>query len=121
MKNELSGEIVITQTDLSRKLTISKPDNYIEQMKPHLRDDRHVTADEQNTMEITLTGHAMQWARILKMGRRGGNNNNDKHWTRIKRALTTKTAFTPSSYALPKDHKGARGPGRPSSPCLWCH
>ena len=75
-------------------------------MKPHLRDDPHVTTDEQNTVERTLAGHAMQWGRILKMGRRGdNNNNNDKHWTRIKSALTTKTAFTPPLYGLPKDHK----------------
>ena len=98
--------MVIMQTDKSRKLTINKPDNYIEQMKPHLRDDPHVTTDEQNTMERTLTGHAIQWGRILKMGRRGdNNNNNDKHWTRIKSALTTNTAFTPPLYGLPKDHK----------------
>ena len=94
------------QTDKSRKLTIDKPDNYIERMKPHLRDDPHVTTDEQNTMERTLTGHAIQWGRILKMGRRGdNNNNNDKHWSRIKSAPTTKTAFTPPLYGLPKDHK----------------
>ena len=94
------------QTDKSRKLTINKPDNYMEQMKPHLRDYAHVTTDEQNTMERTLTGHAIQWGRILKMGRRGdNNNNNDKHWTRTKSALTTKTAFTPPLYDLPKDHK----------------
>ena len=46
-KRVKSGEVVIMQTDKSRKLTINKPDNYMEQMKPHLRDDAHVTTDEQ--------------------------------------------------------------------------
>ena len=116
-----SGEVVTMQTDKSRKLTINNLDYYIEQMKPHLRDDPHVTTDEQNTMERTLTGHAIQWGRILQMGRRGDtNNNNDKHWTRIKSALTTKTAFTPPLYGLPKDHKklpeGREDQGHPVRP-----
>ena len=121
-KRVKSGEVVIMQNDKSTKLTINKPDNYIEQMKPHLRDDPRVTTDEQNTMERTLTGHAIQWGRILKMGWRGdNNNNNDKHWTRIKSALTTKTAFTPPLYGrLSKDHKklqeGREDQGHPVRP-----
>ena len=54
-KRVKNGKVVIMQTDKSRKLTINKPDNYIEQMKPHLRNDPHITTDEQNTMERTLT------------------------------------------------------------------
>ena len=72
-------------------------------------------------MERTLTGHAIQWGRILKMGLRGDNNNNNgKYWTRIKSALTTKTAFTPPLYGLPKDHKklleGREDQGHPVHP-----
>ena len=69
----------------------------------------------------SLAIEAIQWIRILKMGRRGDNNsNNDKHWTRIKSALTTKTAFTPPLYGLPKDHKklqeGREDQGHPVRP-----
>ena len=33
------GEVVIMPTDKSKKLTVSKPDNYVELMEPHLRND----------------------------------------------------------------------------------
>ena len=33
------GEVVIMPTDKSKKLTVSKPDNYVELMESHLRND----------------------------------------------------------------------------------
>lgn len=93
---------MIMQTDKSRKLTINKPDNYIEQMKPHLRNDTHVTTDEQKTMERTLTGHAIQWGTILRMDRRGDNLNNGKRWTRKKSTFIPRQHSHPHCMACPK-------------------
>ena len=95
-------------TDKSKKLTVSKPDNYVELMEPHLRNDPLVTMSEQDSMERLLTDHAIQWGRILKMGGKW-DDGGGRHWVRVKSALATKNTLHVRPplhvYGLPKNHK----------------
>ena len=58
------------------------PADYLSSMEPHTKDDQTISWEEQVQLEKCLSGHSIQFGRILKMGEKW--NDKDKHWPRVK-------------------------------------
>ena len=108
-------EIIINMTDKSGRLSVDKPENYIESMSPHYRNDEEISMQEKNNIEKKLNGHCLQLGRILKVGERW------KHWPRVQKALKNSDCHIPVLSGYVKDHKptpeGQPPPARPVGGC----
>ena len=96
-------EEVYLCTDKSGGLAANKKEFYVEAMQPHVSMDPVITWEEQCGLERRMTGHTLQFARLLRLGEKWDNNGT--HWARVKNALRTKFCLAPPVSGYPKDHK----------------
>ena len=98
-KRSKEGEIVITMTDKSKKMSVNTRENYIQSMQQHIQEDEVLSWKEKEKIENNLNGHTIQAGRILKVGENYG------HEDRVKNALRNKNCHVPEMSGLAKDHK----------------
>ena len=93
------GEIVVTMTDKSGKMSVNTRENYVESMQKHIKDDPVMSWEEKEKLERNINGHTLQLGRILEVGE------NFQHEERVKNALRNKNCHVPGLAGLAKDHK----------------
>ena len=86
-------------TDKSRSVSVDTPANYVQAMSKHTKNDKKLSQREIEKMEKELNGHAIMYARFLKMGKKWN------HEDRIKQAITNDNGPIPQMFGLRKDHK----------------
>lgn len=90
---------VYYMTDKSRMMSVDTPENYIAAMGKHTQDDNKINLTDVDEIENRMNGHAIMFARFLKMGEKWN------HESRVKEAVTTKFGPIPMLFGLRKDHK----------------
>ena len=90
---------VYYMTDKSRMMSVDTPGNYVDAMKKHTQNDEKINARDVSEIEKKMNGHAVMFARFLKMGEKW------EHEKRIKQAITTYYGPIPMLFGLRKDHK----------------
>ena len=96
-----AGEIIVQQTDKSKRMAVVDTETYKKSMEPHIGDDPVLTWEEQKQIENKLNGHTLQVGRIFMLGKKWG----PKHVSRVEAALRSRNALRPPLYGLAKDHK----------------
>ena len=92
-------EIVVTQTDKSGRLAVSKRENYIQAMEPHFIQYPEQSWEERRSLEDTVNAHTIQVGRILRIGEKWG------HWSRVKSSIISHFSAVPLLHGYVKDHK----------------
>ena len=80
-------------------MSVDTPENYKDAMKQHIKDDTKINEKEVADIEKRMNGHAIMFARFLRMGEKW------HHEKRVKQAVTTKVGPIPLMFGLRKDHK----------------
>ena len=86
-------EIVCYPTDKSGRMSVDKPQNYVNSMESHQDNTIEVTVEEYRNVEKLLNSHVDAWFRILK-----GND-------RLRNNYKSENNPVPPLYGLRKDHK----------------
>ena len=100
-------EIVVMQTDKSKRLAANTKENYLARLGAHTEGDKIVGIEDRNRIERELNASTLQFGRILRLGEKW--NGSGRHWPRVKNALrTTKLPDTSSLWSAqrPQDNPG---------------
>ena len=90
LKNRVKqGQIMITNTDKSGKLSVNTLDNYIHKMQPHISNEELISWTDKQKIENVLNGHTIQFGRILRIGDRW------EHWGRVQNSLRNNLCHIP--------------------------
>ena len=112
--NSKEGEQIYMVTDKSKKMAVDSRENYMNEMKNHVRGDTQMETKDVVNTERVMSGHAIMWARMLKVGE------DWRHWTRVKSAMMNNGGPIPPLYGMRKDHKavpiGQEEVGPPARP-----
>ena len=84
-------EVVIKETDKSHKFSVNSWDNYIQQGKEHVKDDRVILRPEVERMERRLNLHTKYLLGFLRVGEGLGKSNKD----RVNSAYCATTGVVP--------------------------
>ena len=105
-------EIVIFETDKSKRFACDTTDNYKLLGETHVSNDEVVTIAETKRFEKEINAHTEMWLRILNAGAKTG------HYDRIKTSMKTKNNPPAPLSILRKDHKQFENPviGPPGRP-----
>ena len=108
------GGQVYMVTDKSMKMSVDSRENYMNEMKNHVRGDTQMEKKDVDNTERVMSGHAIMWARILEVGE------DWRHWMRVKSAMVNYGGSIPPLYGMRKDHKevpiGQEEVGPPARP-----
>ena len=106
------NEIVIFETDKSKRFACDSMDNYKTLGETHVTDDELVNEDTKARFEKELNAHAEMWTRILNAGK--ATNNHD----RIRSSLKSRNNPPAPLSVVRKDHKRCDDPiiGPPGRP-----
>ena len=96
MKNK---EIVIFETDKSKRFSCDSMNNYKVLGAVHTTHDEVVTAEERKGFEKEINAHAEMWIRLLSAGTKTGN------YDRIRSSMKSKNNPAAPLSILRKDHK----------------
>ena len=99
-----AGEIVISSTDKSGKLTISSMDSYLRQGAPHVAGDRKITMKEVRKTQEDVLNHTKMLSEIFMVGQDHGQTNEE----RLRRAMHEKSTIIPPLVLQQKDHKAIK-------------
>ena len=106
-----AGEIVITVTDKSGKMSVSSRENYRQQGAPHTRRDEKVTWREIETAKSEIAHHTRAVTNIFKMGEDWG----EKGEWRVRRTMHEQSTVVPQMHCTQKDHKELPESGIPKT------
>ena len=82
-------DLVIMETDKSKKLSIMTKENYVLSTDPHTNDDLTITNEDLRHIEKTLNGHALQFSRACLISYNQGD------FVRVKRAMVNDSINPP--------------------------
>ena len=94
------GEIVVTETDKSRRYCVLKRSQYSEAGSKHTRNDKKISYDQLHCVQKMVNDHAKWLKKIFNIGSDWG------HEERICTSMTDKGEVVSPLYLLVKDHKG---------------
>ena len=105
-------EIVIFETDKSRRFACDTLDNYIQLGQPHIQNDDDTDTGTIQTYEKLLNAHSGMWTRMLRAGEKTQSDE------RIRHSMMSKNNTAAPLSLLRKDHKQYESemigpPGRP--------
>ena len=100
-KRSKAGEIVVSSTDKSGRLTICTMTNYLQQGSPHVAGDAKVSWKEVVKKRDEILCHTKMVSNIFRMGEAQG----EKAEGRLRRALHEKVSTVPPLVLNQKDHK----------------
>ena len=111
-KKTKNREIVIFETDKSKRFSCDTTENYKKLGETHITNDEVVTSTEQERFEKEINAHAEMWTRMLNAGKETG------HHDRIRASMKSKNNPSAPLSVLRKDHKQyddevTGPPGRP--------
>ena len=92
-------DLVIMETDKTKKLSIMTKENYVSVTAPHTDCDSTITSEELKVIERTLNGHTAQLTRAFMVAHNQGD------FRRIKMATTNSNVEPPPLRSVRKDHK----------------
>ena len=95
----LEEDLVVMETDKSKRLSIMTMDNYIECSEPLVKNDVSITQEEQSAIERSLNGHTLQLTRAFAIAFEQGD------FIRIKKAMTNYNLHPPPLHTVRNDHK----------------
>ena len=112
MERSNNQEIIIFETDKTKRFTCDSAENYRLSAEPHTNGDETITEETKKGYEKLINAHAEMWCRIINAGKDVGNHN------RIRYSMKSKNC-PPAPLTIPrKDHKEYESqhtgpPGRP--------
>ena len=92
-------DLVIMETDKTKKLSIMTKENYVSVTTPHTENDQAITSEELKMIERTLNGHTAQLTRAFMVAHDQGD------FRRVKMAITNSNIEPPPLRSVRKDHK----------------
>ena len=95
------GEVVVSTTDKSSKLSISTYDEYIKQGQCHVAKDEVVSWSQVQEAKRDILCHTKALSNMFRVGR----NNSEKEEVRLRKALHEDSTVIPQMTCLQKDHK----------------
>ena len=105
-------EIIIYETDKSKRFSCDTPENYVQLGLSHIENDEDTNLDEKKYFEKLINAHCGMWVRMLKAGEKSNQQE------RIHSNMTSKNNPPAPLSILRKDHKQYESeivgpPGRP--------
>ena len=112
MRKKKAGEIIIFETDKSKRFSCDTPDNYKQLAQTHIADDEDVDSVTKIYFEKLLNAHTDNWLRILNAGKK------TMQYNRIRSSMRSENNPPAPLAILRKDHKPYQSevtgpPGRP--------
>ena len=101
-KRVASGELIITETDKSKRFSILKSDQYYASGQKHVRNDQKVSMEVVSKLQKLVNDHCYWLGKIFGVGV------NWDHEERISQSMNDKGDVVAPLYLLIKDHKGWR-------------
>ena len=92
-------DLVVMETDKSKRLSIMTKENYVASTEPHTVNDPVITEEELSSIERILNGHTLQFTRALLISHNQGD------MRRLKMAMHNESLDPPALRAVRKDHK----------------
>ena len=92
-------DLVIMETDKSKRLSMMTKENYVAVTEQHIIDDMVITEADLLNIENVLNAHTCQIARAFNLCFEQGD------FRRIKQAITNSSIVPPPLRSLRKDHK----------------
>ena len=99
-KRVQSGELIITETDKSKRFCILKSDQYTAAGQKHVGKDLKVSCDDVRTVQKLVNDHSTWIRKIFGFGAGWG------HEDRLGYSMTDRGEVVAPLYLLIKDHKG---------------
>ena len=111
-KKVINKEMVISETDKSKRFSCDSIENYRTLGATHTTQDEIVTMEEVKKYEKEINAHSEMWTRILKAGTNTGN------YDRIRNSMKSRNNPPAPLSIMRKDHKPYNNeiigpPGRP--------
>jgi len=94
------GEIVVTETDKSKRFCILTKQQYERSGEKHTKNDREINSDEVPKIQKTVNDHVDWLTEIFKIGEKWNQHE------RIKQSMKECSESVAPLYLLVKDHKG---------------
>lgn len=92
-------DLVIMETEKSKRMSIMTKSNYVDVTEPHFLEDRIISDTELSNIENVLNAHTCQVARAFNLCYEQGD------FRRTKQALINSSIVPPPLRSLRKDHK----------------
>ena len=92
-------DLVVMETDKSKRLSIMTKENYVASTEPHTSNDPVLTEEELSNIERLLNGHTLQFTRAFLICHNQGD------MRRLKMAMHNECLEPPALRAVRKDHK----------------
>ena len=99
-KRVMNEEIIITETDKSKKFCVLTTNQYYQSGKKHTEKDLKISVDQVKDVQKTVNDHSFWLRRIFGLGAERG------HEERIGNSMTDRGEVVAPLYLLVKDHKG---------------
>ena len=112
LKKKKDNEMVIFETDKSKRFSCDTPENYKRLAEVHTENDEEIDSVAKNSYEKLLNAHGGMWLRILNAG------DKTNQYDRIRSSMASKNNPPAPLSILRKDHKHYESevigpPGRP--------
>ena len=95
-----SGEIVITETDKSKRFSILTKEQYRKSCLKHTSKDQEISVDKLSSIQNTVNSHCSWVSKIFGIG------SNWEHTDRVASSMTENSESVAPLYLLIKDQKG---------------
>ena len=99
-KRVLNGEIIVTETDKSKKFCVIKSEQYLASGQKHTKKDLKISYDQVKTIQKIVNDHSSCLQKIFGIGASWG------HEDRLSNSMTDRGEVVAPLYLLVKDHKG---------------
>ena len=99
-KRVLNGEIILTETDKSKKFCVIKSEQYLASGQKHTKKDLKISYDQVKTIQKIVNDHSSCLQKIFGIGASWG------HEDRLSNSMTDRGEVVAPLYLLVKDHKG---------------
>ena len=97
-------KIIVSTTDKSGRFCVDSPENYMEAVMKHTRNDLEVENERVKQVENKMNQHMRQFNKMFMVGKY------NKHEARVESATHSTNTDAPPMYGLKKDHKQAEDP-----------
>ena len=98
-KRVIAGELVVTETDKSRRFCVLSPQQYVDSGMKHTSGDIRIDHDQLTSIQKTVNDHCLWMRRIFNIGSAWDHNE------RIDHSMTDKGEVVAPLRLLIKDHK----------------
>ena len=99
-KRVMNDEIIITETDKSKKFSVLTTSQYYQSGRKHTAKDLKISVDQVKVVQKTVNDHSFWLRKIFGLGSDRG------HEERFGNSMTDRGEVVAPLYLLVKDHKG---------------